>query len=136
MSIPHSPNFRANRLREVPVVSNNEDSTFEYLQRLNEGGKRFTVEVVGRLIKTDDMRTAPCSSTENDLDLLTARETPHGVMGDKFRIQTEVREMLLDLTTDERTEETKPLSLTSINFKNFLLETALDEVVTRQPDVF
>ena len=46
ITILHGPNFLANRLGELPVVCDDEDTTFEGLQSLDKGGKRFTVEVV------------------------------------------------------------------------------------------
>ena len=73
-----------------------------------------------RLVETDDVRAAPGGSAENDLDLLTARETAHGVVRDEFGVETEVSEVLFDLATDERTEETEALSLTGVNLENFL----------------
>lgn len=81
------------------------------------------------------MRAAPCRGTEHNLDLLTTRETPHGVVRDELGVETEVREVLLDLATDERAKETKALRLTSIDLENLLLEATLDELVTRHPDV-
>ena len=81
------------------------------------------------------MRTAPGSSTEDDLDLLTTGETAHGVVGDKLGFETEIGEVLLDLTTDERAEQTSTLSLSGVDLKDLLLEATLDEVVARKPDV-
>ena len=66
------------------------------------------------------MGTAPCGSTEDDLDLLTTRKTSHGVVRDKLRFQTEVSKVLLDLATNEGAQETKALSFTGINLQNFL----------------
>ena len=68
------------------------------------------------------MGAAPCSSTEDDLDLLTTGETTHGVVGDELGVETEVGEVLLDFTTDEGSEETKALSLASVDLENFLLK--------------
>ena len=66
------------------------------------------------------MRATPCRGTENDLDLLTTGETTHGVVRDKLRLETEVGEVLLDLATNERAQETEALSLTSVDLENFL----------------
>ena len=89
----------------------------------------------GRLIETDDVGTTPCSSTKDNLDFLTTGETTHSVVRDELGFKTEISEVLLDLTTDERAQETKTLSLTSINLNDLLLETTLDKLVTREPDV-
>ena len=88
-----------------------------------------------RLVETDDVGATPGGGTEHDLDLLTTGETAHGVVRDELSLETKVGEVLLDLATDERAEETKTLSLTSVDLEDLLLETTLDEVVTRQPDV-
>lgn len=81
------------------------------------------------------MRATPCGSSENDLDLLTTGETPHGVVSDELGLKTKVGKVLLDLPTNEGTKETGTLSLTSIDFNDLLLEATLDKVVTGQPDV-
>ena len=66
------------------------------------------------------MRATPCRGTEDDLDLLTTGETTHGVVRDELRLETEVGEVLLDLATNERAQETEALSLTSVDLENFL----------------
>ena len=66
------------------------------------------------------MRATPCRGTENDLDLLTTGETTHGVVRDELRLETEIGEVLLDLATNERAQETEALSLTSVDLENFL----------------
>lgn len=79
------------------------------------------IKHTGWLIQADDVRTAPSSSTENDLDLLTTGKTTHGVVRDELRLETEVGEVCLNLTTNERTKETKTLSFTCVDFEDFLL---------------
>jgi hypothetical protein len=118
-------------------VGDDEDTSLEGLESLDEGSERFTIEVVwgrglamnngsdhrkltSRLIQADDVGTTPCSSAEDDLDLLTTRETTHGVVGDELGVETEVGEVLLDLATNEGAQETEALGLTGINFKDFL----------------
>jgi len=66
------------------------------------------------------VRTAPGSSTEDDLDLLTTRKTPHGVVRNKLGLETKVSKVLLNLPTDERAQETEALSLTGIYLEHFL----------------
>jgi len=78
---------------------------------------------------------APGGSTEDNFDLLPTRETPHRVVGNELGLKTEVSEVSLDLTTNEGTEETKALSLTGVDLQNLLLETALNQLITGEPDV-
>jgi len=78
---------------------------------------------------------APGGSTEDDLDLLPTRETPHRVVRNELGLKAEVSEVSLDLTTNEGAEETKALSLTGVDLQNLLLETTLNQLVTGEPDV-
>ena len=73
-----------------------------------------------RLVKADNVRAAPRRGTKHDLDLLTTRETAHGVVRDELGLKTEVGHVLLDLATNERAQETEALSLTSVDLENFL----------------
>jgi hypothetical protein len=73
-----------------------------------------------RFIQADDVGTTPCSSTQNNLDLLTTGETPHSVVRNELRLETEIGKVLLNLPTNERTEETEALSLAGVNFEDFL----------------
>jgi hypothetical protein len=45
------------------------------------GGRRWG------LTKNDDVRSSPGGGGENDLDLLSSRETPHGVVGNELGLQ-------------------------------------------------
>lgn len=61
------------------------------------------------------MGTAPSSGGEDDLDLLTTRETAHRVVGRELGLETEVGEVRLDLLADEGTEETGLLRLARVD---------------------
>lgn len=67
------------------------------------------------------MKTAPDRGAKDNLNLLTTRQTTHSIVQDEFRVEAKVSKVLLDLTTDEGTEETKTPSLTSVNFEVLLL---------------
>jgi len=88
-----------------------------------------------RLTQHDDVRTTPGSGSKNDLDLLSSRETSHGVVGGELGLETEVLEVLLDLSSDERSEETKSLSLSGVELEDLLLESSGDELVSGKPEV-
>lgn len=81
------------------------------------------------------MRTTPSSGSKNDLDLLSSRETSHGVVRGELGLETEVLEVLLDLSSDERSEETKSLSLSGVELEDLLLESSGDELVSGKPEV-
>ena len=87
------------------------------MSRSNKDANR---PLLSHLVETDDVRSSPCSGTENDLDLLTTRETSHGVVADELSLETKVGKVLLDLTTNKRAEETKTLSFTSVELDDFL----------------
>jgi len=79
-TVAHRPDFFAQRLGEVAVVGDDEDTSLEDLERLNEGSERLAIEVVSRLIKAHNMRTTPCRSTKHNLNFLSTGETTHGVV--------------------------------------------------------
>ena len=66
------------------------------------------------------MGTTPCSSTEHNLDFLTTRKTPHGVMRDELGLETEVGEVLLNLPANKGAEQAEALGLAGVNFDDFL----------------
>ena len=100
------------------------------LQELTRGWIRTS-----RFVHTDDVGAAPGSSTENNLDLLPTRETPHRVVRNELGLKAEVSEVSLNLATNEGAEETEALSLTGVDLQNLLLETTLNQLVTGEPDV-
>lgn len=136
MTIPHGPDFLADRLGEVARVSDDEHTTLERLECTDESGERLAIEIVGRLVQGEDVGTTPGGGTKDDLDLLTARQAPHGVVRDKLGFKTEVGKVLLNLLADKRAKQAETLGFTGINLQNTLLETTLDEIVARHPDVF
>jgi len=70
----------------------------------------------------------PCSGTENDLDLLTTGKTPHGIVGDELRLETEVSKVFLDFATNEGSKKTETLSFTSVDLEDFLLSGVVDSL--------
>ena len=66
------------------------------------------------------MRAAPCRGAKNDLDLLTSRETSHGVVRNEFGLQAKISEVLLDLATNKGAEKTNTLRFASVNLNHFL----------------
>jgi hypothetical protein len=46
VTIAHRPDFRAERLGEVTVVGDDEDTSLELLESANEGGERLAIEVI------------------------------------------------------------------------------------------
>ena len=61
------------------------------------------------------MRTTPCCGGEDDLDLLSSRETAHRVVSDKLGLESKVGHVELNLSSDERTEETGLLGLARVD---------------------
>lgn len=108
------------------TVRDDEHTTLVDLEGFDEGSERLAVEIVGRLVEDDDVRTTPGSGTEHDLDLLTTGETAHGVVGDELGLETEVGEVRLDLLADERAHETETLRFLGVEGLDLLLEAALD----------
>ena len=80
----------------------------------NRWAHSLSVEVVGRLVEDDNVRSSPGGGTEDDLDLLTARETAHGVVRHELGFETKVGKVRLDLLADERAHETESLRLLGV----------------------
>ena len=60
VTVAHSPHFGRDAFRKIAIVGNNQNASFEGLETVDERGKGFTVEVVGRFIKNDDVGATPC----------------------------------------------------------------------------
>jgi len=129
-----SPDFLSQVLGELSGVSDDDDTTLERLDGLGESTKRVTVEVVGGLVKDDQMRTLPRAGGEDDLDTLTSGETTHAGVGNKFGVETKVGTVLLNLLADKRTELTGGEGLLLIDLGDELL-VRLHDLVARNPCV-
>jgi len=135
VTVSHSPDFGTDGLGELSVVSDDEYTSLEGLERRDKGGERLSVQVVGRFIEDDNVGSSPGSGSENDLDLLSSGKTTHGVVGSEFGFETEIDEVRFDFLSDEGSEETSLLSLSGIDFHNLLLESTSDKLITRKPKV-
>lgn len=134
LTVHDSPDFLSKILGEFSRVSNDDDTTLELLQGLGQGTERVTVQVVGRLVKDDQVRSLPRASSQDSLDTLTTRETAHARVRDKLGIKTEVGAVSLNLLTDKRTELTRGKSLLHIDISDHLLVRG-QQLVTGQPGV-
>ena len=126
----------AERLGEVTVVGDDENTTFKGFKSFNERSKRLAVEVVyresatnhcskrtkrtSRLIEADNVGTTPSCGSKNNLHLLPTRQTTHRIVCHEFGLKTKVSKVLLNLPANERAQETEALSFACINLENFL----------------
>mmetsp|Transcript_2521 Transcript_2521/g.4014 ORF Transcript_2521/g.4014 Transcript_2521/m.4014 type:complete len:342 (+) Transcript_2521:888-1913(+) len=85
-------------------MRNNNDSTAETFNSASKGTKRFAIEVVGRLVKDEDMRLIPHSSGQNNLHLLSSRKGGHTVVGTELTVKTAILQMLFDVLGGKRTD--------------------------------
>src|SRR5690242_2120363 len=120
LAVKNSPNFLSQVLGELSRVSNDDNTTLEGLDGLGQSTERVTVEVVGGLVKDDQVRTLPRASGKDDLDTLTTGQTTHTRVRNKLSVETEVGAVRLDLLTDERTELTRGESLLLIDLSDHL----------------
>lgn len=127
VAVSHRPDLGADRLGELAVVRDDEDTTLVRLEGGDQRGERFSIEVVGRLVEDNDVRSAPGRRGEDDLDLLTAGEAAHGVVlrvamslsclkrvhkrthRDEFGFEPEIGHVGLDFLPDERTQQAETL---------------------------
>ncbi|PKS05983.1 hypothetical protein jhhlp_007816 [Lomentospora prolificans] len=121
LTVHDGPYLLSQVLGELGRVGNDDDTTLELLERLGERTKRVTVEIVGGLVKNDQVRSLPRAGGKDDLDTLTTRETAHARVRDKLSVETEVGAVSLDLATDEGTELTGGEGLLHVNLGNELL---------------
>ena len=69
------------------------------------------------------MRAAPCSSSEHNLHFLTTGKSSHGIMRNEFSFETKISEVVLNLASHKRPQETKALGFAGIDFQHFLSRT-------------
>merc|ERR1719460_2529552 len=91
----HDPLLRRDRTAELLVVGDDDHAALELLDGLGQSTQTVTVQVVRRLIKDHEVRILPHARAENDLDLLTARQTLDGRVASLFLIEAEIQQMLL-----------------------------------------
>jgi hypothetical protein len=120
LAVKDSPDFLSQVLGELSRVSDDDDTTLKGLDGLGQGTERVTVEVVGGLVKDDQVRTLPRASGKDDLDTLTTGQTAHTGVRNKLSVETEVGGVRLNLLTDERTELTRGESLLLIDLSDHL----------------
>jgi len=121
LAVDDGPDLLGEILGELGRMGDDDDTALEGLQRLGESTKGVAVEVVGRLVKDDQMRTLPRAGGQDDLDTLSTGKTQHAGMGNELGIKTEVGAVLLDLLADQRTELSRGESLLLIDIGNHLL---------------
>ena len=134
LAVKDSPDFLSEVLGELSGVSDDDDTTLERLDGLGQGTERVTVEVVGGLVKDDQVGALPRAGSKDDLDTLTTRQTTHTRVRNELSIETEVGAVRLDFLTDERTELTRGESLLLIDLSNHLGVRSHD-LSTRNPGV-
>ncbi|QBZ65042.1 hypothetical protein PoMZ_06746 [Pyricularia oryzae] len=134
LAVNDSPDLLSQVLGELRRVSNDDDTTLELLERLGQGTERVTVQVVGRLIKNDQVRTLPRAGGKDDLDTLSTRQTTHARVRNQLGVETKVGAVALNLLTDQRTELTRGKSLLHVDLGNHLL-VGSEQLRTREPGV-
>ncbi|TFB05190.1 hypothetical protein CCMA1212_003081 [Trichoderma ghanense] len=134
LAVHDSPDFLSQVLGELGRVSDDDDTTLELLQGLGQGTQRVTVQVVGRLVKDDQVGSLPRASSQDSLDTLATRQTAHLRVRDQLGIQTEVGAVGLNLLSDQRSELTGGEGLLHVDIGDHLLVRG-QQLVTRQPNV-
>ena len=124
----HDPGLGAKLLAELVVVGNDDNTTVEGLNGTGKGTEGLAIEVVGGLIKDEDMRLVPHGSGKDDLDLLSSGKGRHTVVGTELTVETAILEVLLDVLGRKRTDiQTGALGDLEIDGLHGLLPTHLLE---------
>ena len=71
LPVQDGPDLFGEILGELGRVSDDDDTTLESLERLGERTERVAIEVVGRLVEYDEMRSLPGAGSQDDLDPLS-----------------------------------------------------------------
>lgn len=121
LAVDDGPDLLGEILGELGRVRDDDDTALEGLQRLGERAEGVAVEVVGRLVEDDQVRTLPRAGRKHDLDTLATGETQHAGVGNELGIETEVGAVLLDLLADQGTELSGGESLLLIDLGDHLL---------------
>ncbi|KUI57464.1 hypothetical protein VP1G_10889 [Cytospora mali] len=121
LTVKDGPDLLSEILGELGVVSDDDDTTLELLDGLGQGTEGVTIQVVGGLVKDDQVRSLPRASSQDNLDTLTTRQTLHARVGNQLIVKTEVAAVSLNLLTDQRTELTRGEGLLHVNVSNQLL---------------
>ncbi|ROW16830.1 hypothetical protein VPNG_01505 [Cytospora leucostoma] len=132
LTVQDGPNLLSQVLGELGVVSDDDDTTLELLDGLGQGTERVTVQVVGGLVKNDQVRSLPRASSQDNLDTLTTGETLHAGVRNQLVVETEVAAVSLNLLSDQRAELTRGESLLHVDLSNELLVRS-KQLRTRQP---
>ena len=129
----HDPSLGAKLLAELVVVRNNNNTTVEGLNGTGKGAEGLAIEVVGGLIKDEDMRLVPHGSGKDDLNLLSSRKGGHTVVSTELTVKTAILKVLLDILGGKRTDvETGTLSDLEIDGLHGLVPTHLLESLGRK----
>ena len=134
LAVHDSPDFLGQVLGELGRVGNDDDTTLELLERLGQRTQRVTVQVVGGLVKDDQVRSLPRASGKDSLDTLATGQTAHARVGDQLGVEAKVGAVGLNLLADQRAELTRGQGLLHVDVGNHLLMRG-QQLVTGQPDV-
>ncbi|KAH3668883.1 hypothetical protein OGAPHI_002638 [Ogataea philodendri] len=134
LTVNNSPHFLSQVLGELGRVSNDDNTTLERLQGLRQSSKRVSVQVVGWLVQNDQVRSLPGTSSQDQLNLLTTRQTSNSGVGHQFSIQSQHGAVGLDLLSGQWSELTGSQSLLHINLSNHL-GVRLNDFTSWQPSV-
>jgi hypothetical protein len=66
------------------------------------------------------VRATPSCCTKHDLDLLTTRQTPHGVVGHELGFQAKVSKVLFYFPANKGTQEAETLRFPTVDLEDFL----------------
>ncbi|KAK1245414.1 hypothetical protein MKX08_005043 [Trichoderma sp. CBMAI-0020] len=121
LAVHDSPDFLSQVLGELSRVSNDDNTTLELLQGLGQSTQRVTIQIVGRLVKDDQVGSLPRASGQDSLDTLATGQTTHTRVRNQLSIETEVGAVGLNLLSDQRSELTRGKGLLHIDISNHLL---------------
>ena len=129
----HDPSFGAQLTNEFIVVRNDHDTAVEFFNGTSQGTEGFAVQVVGGLVKNNNVRLHPHGGGQNNLHLLSSGKGRHTVVSTEFASETAAFQVLLDVLGGQRLDNhTSTLGNFEIDSLHGLLPTHLLESLGRQ----
>ena len=90
-------NMRTNVVEEMAVMRNDQHCTLELGQKILQPANRLNIQMVGRLVKQQDIRLAKQRARQQHLDLFHVTEILHFRIRDRVRVQPQAIEQLTSL---------------------------------------
>jgi hypothetical protein len=121
---------------ELLVVGDTEESTSPFTDTDSETSEGVTIQEIGRLIENEALRFRPHGGGDNDLDLLSSRQSSHLVVFGDISIESDIHQMLTnELERHLARTSSFSRSFEVVEFLDEFGESEVDKLLTGHPGV-